>query len=211
MPAALVLLTGAALSPADPPVVRDEKLLAYRLRGEVRPLLFWLGRDDVGGGRITIRRECASPLRWTDEIEVLFGSEPERIPGRISRWGYGLEKVEWVRQGGASPPRLAATEFQGIMRHSTEASMTDVIPESRDGNAAHPYDVTRSIVLPELAKHEFRFFTDAEEFHYRRPERILERYRECLVKQPPLRSTALANKRASMPNRTDSSAPSRTS
>ncbi len=129
-------------------------------------------------------------MRWRDEIEVLFGSEPERIPGRVSRWGYGLEAAVWGRDSVAASPALAGTEFQGIMRHSKEASLKDVVPESRNKDA-RPYDVTRSVVLPGRASHEFRFFSDAEDFYYRHPERLLARFRNCLANDPPLRRTAL--------------------
>ena len=94
---------------ADDPI---ETVLVYRMRGEVRPFLFWPGPDDVGGGHVVFRRSPASPTRRREEIEVLFGSEPERIPQRVNRWGYGLGSAEWVRDGNAAP-RLLATEFKG--------------------------------------------------------------------------------------------------
>ncbi len=195
MPGAIALLILAATCPAKCAVNPDEKVLVYRLRGEVRPFLFWLGRDDVGGGHITIRRTYATPTRWREEVEVLFGSEPERIPGHINRWGHGWESGDWIWDTGAAAPLLLGTEFEGIMRHSTESSIDQVIRESGGAKAAHPYDVTRSAVFSERAYHELRVFTDEEEFHYRRPERLLAKYRECLASKPPLRRRVLLNSR----------------
>ncbi len=193
IPVMLALLSMVASVPAECAGEPGSTVLVYRMRGEVRPFLFWLGRDDVGGGHITIRRSQSSPTTCREEVEVLFGSEPERVPGHINRWGYGLETADWVRSAPAGPPRLAGTEFQGIMRHSTESSMSDVVPEKHGADAAYLYDVTRSIVLPGLAKQEVRVFTDAEDFRYSSPDRLLAKYRDSLANTPPLRRRELLN------------------
>jgi len=194
IPGTLAFLILAASCLAECAGSRKEALLVYRLRGEVRPLLFWVGRDEVGGGRITIRRsDNLSTGCWREEIEVLFGSDPERIPKRINRWGYGRESADWIRDNDAPAPRLLGTQFQGIMRHSPESSVEDVVAESKQGQAAHRYDLTWTTVLPGQAYHELRILTDGEEFHYRRPDRLLSKYRECLASTPPLRRKELLN------------------
>ena len=48
--------------------------------------------------------------------------------------------------------------------------------------------------MPERAYHEIRVFTDEEEFHYSRPERLLAKYRERLASTPPLLRRDLPNK-----------------
>ena len=81
----------------------------YKLRGEIRLLLPWIGRDDVGGGRITLTHSgTPSGNRWSEQIEVLFGSEPDRIPKRINRWGYARETAEWIRETGSLALAAAA-------------------------------------------------------------------------------------------------------
>ena len=55
----------------------------YRMLGRVRPLLFWISREDVGGAQVTWR-EAADGVGY----ELLIGSDPERAPRRINRWGY---------------------------------------------------------------------------------------------------------------------------
>jgi hypothetical protein len=191
MPLAVGLLALAACAPAmaDDPA---ETVLVYRMRGEVRPLLFWLGRDDVGGGRIVMRRSATSASRWREEIEVLFGSDPARIPRRINRWGYGRETAVLVREGDA-PPRLLETEFQGFMRHSAETSLKEATAEKGDTGIAKRYDVTQSAVRPDRAEYTLRTFSDDEDFQYRRPERLLAKYRDALVSAPPVRQGGLAN------------------
>ena len=155
----------------------------YRLRGEVRLLLFWTGKDDVGGGRVTV-----SPT----EIEVLFGSKPERIPGKINRWGYGRETAEWAD---GSPPRLAATEFLGIMRHSAESSIDEAVSATEKAAASgqYLYDTTLSKVLPDSAWHEIRVLAEPEDFDYRNPERLLGNLRKALASTPPLRRGQLTH------------------
>jgi hypothetical protein len=168
---------------------------AYRLRGEVRLLLLWLGKDDVGGGRITVARSAPSSNQWHERIEVLFGSDPDKIPKGINRWGYGREEGQWVDGPGGQGPRLAATEFQGIMRHSPEASFDEALAATRDAKAAGQflYDTTVSRVLPGEASSEFRVLSEKEDFDYRSPQRLLSRFQEHLAGSAPLRRRQLVN------------------
>jgi len=74
-----------AVEPLPPagPEVREYR---YRLRGAIRPLLFWIGRDGVGAARITWREGLRSRV-----CELLIGSDPHRAPRGMNRWG-------WVRE-----------------------------------------------------------------------------------------------------------------
>lgn len=188
----MALAAGCAAAGADGPV---ETVLVYRMRGEVRPLLFWLGRDDVGGGKISIRSSSPTPETGREEFEILFGSDPDRIPRRINRWGYGREIAEWSRPGEA-PARLVRTEFQGFMPHSAEASLAEVKAEKSGSATAKTYDVTRSTVVPERSNYSLWVFADSEDFHYRHPERLLAKYRETLAKATPALQGELANEPA---------------
>jgi len=117
VPGVLAVLAVAAAGPALRAGNPRETTAVYRLRGEVRPFLFWIGRGDVGGGHITVRRTDSLPGRWSQEIEVLFGSDPARVPQHINRWGYGRESANWTQGTGAGSgaPRLLATDFQRAM------------------------------------------------------------------------------------------------
>src|SRR5215467_699376 len=50
----------------------------YVMTARVRLLVFWAGKDDVGGGYI--RRGFAAEDRRQELIEVLFGSDPAKAP-----------------------------------------------------------------------------------------------------------------------------------
>ncbi len=173
-----------------------DAVYAYQLRGEVRILFFWLGRDNVGGGHIALSRgQNASANSWREEIEVLFGSDPERLPRKISRWGYGRETSQWLQELGYPAPRLVATEFQGIMRHSTESSLDEALATTRQSAASgqYIYDTTLSRVDPAWSSNEYRILMEGEEFNYRHPENLLAKFRECLASTPPQKHGRLVN------------------
>lgn len=73
------------LGPAARPAV---EVRHYRMKAQVRLLLFWVGSDDVGGARIVrhVRHDGAT-------YELLIGSDPDRALRRINRWGYIREDV----------------------------------------------------------------------------------------------------------------------
>lgn len=81
--------------------------LRYVVNARVRPLLFWIGRSNVGGGRITWSRSGES-----DRLELLVGSDPSRTPMRVNRWGYIAETV-----------CEAGADVVGVMTESEEASV----------------------------------------------------------------------------------------
>ncbi len=83
---------------------------SYTVAARVRPLLFWIRRDNVGGARIVRTRVGAS---WA-HFELLIGSDPERAPRRINRWGYIAESA----CGGMA-------QLVGVMTDSTEASIEE--------------------------------------------------------------------------------------
>lgn len=65
---------------------REER--QYRVNGKVRMLLFWVGRDDVGGARI---RWESSP--GGSSFALLAGSNPDRAPNRLNQWVYLREET----------------------------------------------------------------------------------------------------------------------
>lgn len=90
------------------PVVRQQ---AYVVNAKVRPLLlFWIGRDNIGDARLTWREASGSHRAF----EFLIGSDPERAPRRINRWGFIVEELN---------PRKA--EVLGLMKESNEQSIDD--------------------------------------------------------------------------------------
>jgi len=88
----------------------------YVMTCKLRLLLFWAGRDDVGGGYVRIGK--ASGDERQQMIEILFGSDPAKAPLAINRWGAGTEVLR-----SADPGQPAASAFFGFMKSSKGQSV----------------------------------------------------------------------------------------
>jgi hypothetical protein len=62
----------------------------YKMSGSVRPLLFWIGKDDIGVARIVWRRGEGAAIGY----ELLVGTDPAKAPRSLNRWGYIAEDIE---------------------------------------------------------------------------------------------------------------------
>ncbi len=102
----------------------------YVLSARVRPLLFWIGRDNVGRGRIS----WTEALNGGRELELLIGTDPDRVPMRINRWGY---ISEFVHEDEA--------RVTGIMTRSDEETVDEAKRkvERREGSG-DPYQAIRT-------------------------------------------------------------------
>jgi hypothetical protein len=90
------------------PVVTEHR---YRMSAKIRPLLlFWIGRDNVGGARLRWRRGENGDRGY----DLLIGSDPARAPRRINRWGFLLEET-----------RGNDTKVVGVMKKSDEDSLDE--------------------------------------------------------------------------------------
>ncbi len=121
----------------------------YSMKASVRPLLFWISCDGVGGGRIA----------WTDdgsgtrEYELLIGSDPLRAPRRINRWGYISERITG-----------SSAELIGVMSRSDEQTMDQADAGTNQPRKAHAFNTirsyykegeTRSLVTPLFLSEDF--------------------------------------------------------
>jgi hypothetical protein len=93
----------------------------YTMTARVRLLLFWVGKDDVGGGYI--RRGTLPVDPASDVIELLIGSDPAKAPRAINRWGAASEIVR--RPVGSSRGAESSTFF-GFMKVSNGASAAEM-------------------------------------------------------------------------------------
>jgi len=119
---------------------------------------------------------------------VLFGSNPNRVPGKINRWGYGRESSEW--QGSSSGPSiLLSSTFEGFMRHSDEESLSEV--KNRQAEDTFWYDGIQSRVTPDGATAIVHFFSEKKDFDYTQPAGVECGYRRRLKAGPPDRSRQL--------------------
>ena len=88
----------------------------YVMTCKLRLLLFWAGRDDVGGGYVRIGK--ASGEERQQMIQILFGSDPAKAPLSINRWGAGTEVLRSADSG-----QPAASAFFGFMKSSKGQSV----------------------------------------------------------------------------------------
>lgn len=169
----------------------------YRMKGKVRLLLFWVGKDNVGGGTITLL-QSGDPKGncWAEGVEVLFGSIPERVPGRINRWGYAEEWAHWQRAVSKPGKQLIRTVFQGFMRHSEEESISEVRANAYGEQSKNDflYDAMLATVTPQQAISELRVFAEKNDFDFRRPERVQQSYQEQAQNRPPHKRKQLENR-----------------
>ena len=102
----------------------------YTIGARIRPLLFWIGRDDVGDAVIARKRDGDAA-----SYALLIGSDPARTPRGINRWGYLAEEV-----------RGAEASVVGLMTESNEESVAQAEKNLRaDGDRT--FNVIRASVV----------------------------------------------------------------
>jgi hypothetical protein len=138
--AALIAATGVvrAIAPTEPgvpaevpgrnlPVVRQH---TYRMAGKVRVLLLWVGRDDVGSGVIKWRGGGDEKA-----IELLIGSDPQRAPSQLNKWGYLVEAM----RGGES-------SVVGLISQENDDGLSDVKADLKTRKEQRAFDTIRGFV-----------------------------------------------------------------
>lgn len=89
----------------------------YVMTVKLRFLLFWVKRDDVGGGYIRLGDYAEDPSRRV--VQLLMGSDPAKAPRGINRWGAGTE----ISQGIYGPDSDRAwSMFFGFIKPSKGSS-----------------------------------------------------------------------------------------
>jgi hypothetical protein len=102
----------------------------YRMLAKVRPLLFWISRDNVGGARIG----WLGDQLGSRGFELLIGSDPTRAPRKINRWGYIAEEL-----------RGSTASTLGVMKQSNEESLEDAKAKLGDHpGATHVFKAIRA-------------------------------------------------------------------
>lgn len=96
----------------------------YIMTARVRLLLFWVGKDDVGGGYI--RRGALPQDPASDVIELLIGSDPARAPRAINRWGAASEIVH---KPSCCSRSVESSVFFGFMKVSNGTSAAEMEKE----------------------------------------------------------------------------------
>lgn len=89
-PAEIGSVRRTAVESAPGASMRPVMTRRYKMSGRVRPLLFWIGKDDIGIARIVWRRGNGAAVGY----ELLVGTDPAKAPRSLNRWGYIAEDVE---------------------------------------------------------------------------------------------------------------------
>jgi hypothetical protein len=102
------------------------------MSARVRPLLlFWIGRSNVGDAVVT---RASAPLET--RYSLLIGSDPDRAPRRINRWGYIQETI-----------RGDAASVIGLMTESDEQSVDEAESHLRvEGSGLHTFKVIHAAI-----------------------------------------------------------------
>jgi len=134
----------------------------YRVSARVRPLLlFWISRHDVGEALVT-RQLSPGEARYS----LLIGSDPDRAPLHINRWGYIEESV-----------RGAESRLVGVMTQSDEESIDEAQANIRRQPGGHPFRSIHATADGERAGATVTSFLTAEDYTFRELDVALSRAR----------------------------------
>jgi hypothetical protein len=132
----------------------------YSIAARVRPLLlFWIGRSGVGDAIVTRR---LSPGEAT--YSLLIGSDPDRAPRRINRWGYIKEEI-----------RGAEARLVGLMTESEEDAIEQA--EANVKQQAHgdrPFKIIRATVNGEQAESVVTSIGAPHDYTFRQLQTVLD-------------------------------------
>jgi hypothetical protein len=122
----LALSEAAEVPGSRLPILKERR---YVMSGAARPLLFWIGRDDIGLARIVWRGRDDGARGY----EFLVGTDPARAPRGLNRWGYISEETL-----GASGSVLA------VMTGSHDTSYEDEADTAARGTSGGDFRTIRS-------------------------------------------------------------------
>jgi hypothetical protein len=178
---ALVVCVAAALPLAATEPTPDGRPAApitaehrYRLSAAIRPLLFWIGKSNVGGARIVWRADGNGRTGY----ELLLGSDPARAPRRINRWG-------WVRED-ADGPRATMT---GLMNRSEDDSL-DQAKAGLQSKGSYLFKLNRARVEDGNARAEATTLYAPQDYTFRELDDLLH-FAEATKPAPSVRAGPL--------------------
>jgi hypothetical protein len=160
-PATTTALPGAAL--ASGAIERHH----YSVAARIRPLLvFWISRTGVGDAIVTRR---VSP--GEAEYALLIGSDPDRAPRHINRWGYIKEEI-----------RGTEARLLGLMTESDEESLEQAEANLKtQAQGDHPFKIIRATVDGEQARSVVTSIGAPRDYSYRELQAVLD----LALREPP--------------------------
>ena len=153
-----VASSGAPANGASPSATFERH--HYSIGARVRPLLvFWIGRSGVGDAIVTRR---LSPDEAT--YALLIGSDPDRAPRRINRWGYIKEEI-----------RGAEARLVGLMTESDEESIEEAEANlKKQANGDHLFKIIRATVNREQAQSVVTSIGAPYDYNFRQLQTVLD-------------------------------------
>ena len=126
-----------------PTSVREE--YHYVMRGSVRLLFFWTGWDDVGIGYLRMGPSELEPEM--EVIELKVGSDPEKAPMGVNRWG-AAQEIHGVRHEDGRA--ISTSAFFGFMNASENENREEIELElaSDDSDQHYRFQATLNRIEP---------------------------------------------------------------
>ena len=130
----------------------------YRIDARVRPLLFWIGKNDVGDATVAKKQDADAA-----QYALLIGSDPERTPRRVNRWGYIAEEI----RGGEAT-------VVGLMTESDEASVREAEASLQKQGSERTFDVIRASVANGEARSVLTTVAAPADYTFRHVDAVLD-------------------------------------
>jgi hypothetical protein len=136
----------------------------YTITARVRPLvLFWITRSGVGDAVITRQIESGGA-----RYSLLIGTDPERAPLHINRWGYIEEEI-----------RGAESRLIGLMTQSDEESIEQAEANIRgQATGRHPFQVIDATADGERSRSRVRSIATPQDYTLRHLPIVLDLARQ---------------------------------
>ena len=130
----------------------------YSVSARIRPFLFWISSDDVGDA-VIVKRSEAQAVRYS----LLIGSDPERAPRRINRWGY----LDEERRGDQA-------FLLGLMTESDENSVEEAESAIQKRAGQRTFNIIHSTVAGGEARSTVTSIAAPADYSYRNVDAILD-------------------------------------
>jgi hypothetical protein len=159
-----VLALGVPVNAGSSAVSRSSDTTAerhhYSIRARIRPLLvFWISRSGVGEAVVT-KRQGPGEAAYT----FLIGSDPNRAPRRINRWGYISEDIHG-----------SEATLIGLMTKSDEDSIQQAEANIRNQAVGdRTFKIIRGTIDADEAKSIVTSIAAPADYSYRQVDTLLE-------------------------------------
>jgi len=156
----VILAADSRVASSGTPTGNSVERHHYSIAARVRPLVvFWISRNGVGDAIVT---RHVAPGEAT--YALLIGSDPDRAPRRINRWGYIKEEI-----------RGPEARLIGLMTQSDEDSIEQAEANLKaQTRGDHPFKIIRATVSGEQAHAVVTSIGAAHDYSYRELQTVLD-------------------------------------